>query len=236
MQRAVKIKVSPLKLLWAWEVGQCNPLQRCIITPQSCIGGGSAPAARSMQPTLCKNACITPKMQGGGVDGRPAAAGLMQCSAKMHVVPSKMRRAWAGALLHLGQCNSLQKFIHHPQKCRGSAPAARLTQSFAKMHISLPKMRGVGGKSRQPLAKLYHCPAKAAWGVRDTNARVSAVQKYLNSPKNGVGEGFCIPPSSSLDAPVQTKPPQTQECITGVGARALLLIAGFKPKKGREKV
>lgn len=57
----------------------------------------------------------------------------------------------------------------------------------------------------------------------------------LIPPRNGGGEGFCIPPPSPLDAPVQTKPPQTQNCITRVFARALLLIAGFKPKKAGKK-
>lgn len=69
----------------------------------------------------------------------------------------------------------LQKSIYHPQKCRGSAPAARSMQLFAKMHTSLAKMQGVGGRSRQPLAKLYHCPAKAAWRVRDASARINAM-------------------------------------------------------------
>lgn len=44
------------------------------------------------------------------------------------------------------------------------------------------------GGGRQPLAKLCHCPAKAAWGVRDASARISAMLcKDLNSPQNGRG-------------------------------------------------
>ncbi|XP_032937659.1 coiled-coil domain-containing protein 15 isoform X2 [Catharus ustulatus] len=105
-----------------------------------------------------------------------------------------MCRAWAGALLHLGQCNPLQKSICHPQKCRGSAPAARSMQLFAKMHTSLAKMQGVGGRSRQPLAKLCHCPAKAAWGVRDASARISAVfGKDTSIPPKMVGGRILYP-------------------------------------------
>lgn len=172
------------------------------------------------------------------MDGRPAVAGLMQRSAKMHVVPSKMCRAWAGALLHLGQCNPLQKFIHHPQKCRGSAPAAGLTQPFAKMHISLPKMRGVGGRSRQPLAKLYHCPAKAAWGVRDTSAWVSAMlcKNTLIPQKKVWGKDFVSHPYPhwmllSRQSPLRRKN-ASRESVHVHCSSSLVL----SQKKGREKV
>lgn len=128
-------------------------------------------------------------------------------------------------------------------------------QSFAEINLSPPKMQGecscsqvdatlcknahitcknAGSGRQNPLAKLYHCPAKAAWGMRDASARISAMlfKDTLIPQKMVGGKDFVSHPHLHW---MQTKPPQMQNCITRVCARALLLIAGFKPKKAGKK-
>lgn len=103
----------------------------------------------------------------------------------------------------------------------GRAPASRLMQPFTKMHISPPKIAGGGRGESSPMPGSMQCFAK-------TRA----------SPQKLHGGGFLYPtpqPRWVLWSS-QPPPPQCKTASQGVGACALLLIAGFKPKKGREKV
>lgn len=209
MQPSAKMHYHPPKLHWGWEcscsqVNATNPLQKCMHHPKNgrrrC---GWQTCCCWVNAMLCKNACGTlQNVQGLGRSS--PAPGSMQLVAEIHPSPPKMQ----------GECSCSQ------------------VDSILRKNAHItPKNAGGGRQVETTLGKVVSLPCKSCLGSErhQHSDQCNALQKYLNSPKNGVG--FCIPPSSPLDAPVQTKPPQTQECITGVGARALLLIAGFKPKK-----
>lgn len=139
----------------------------------------------------------------------------------MHCPP---KCAWGvGALLHLGQRNPLQKCTHHPKNCIWGWESSCIQVDatlYKNAYITPQNCRGGAGR------ELSH-----AW----INAMLC--KNTCITPEIARGRIFVPYPPAPLGALVQpTPPPSMQNCITGVGACALLLIAGFKPKKGREKV